>query len=41
LPMLAKECLDLYGRSTSPLAFDLEKMIKFYNSMWNGEFSVL
>jgi alcohol dehydrogenase class IV len=40
LPNLAKECLELYSRSTSPLVFDLEKMMKLYHLMWKGEFSV-
>jgi alcohol dehydrogenase len=41
LSTLAKECLELYPRTTSPLVFDLGMMNRFYESMWNGTLSVL
>jgi alcohol dehydrogenase class IV len=36
LPTLARECLELYPRPNSPLAFDDKSMGSFYRAMWEG-----
>jgi alcohol dehydrogenase class IV len=36
LRVLAKECLDLYGRPNSILVFDFESMLELYQKIWEG-----
>jgi alcohol dehydrogenase class IV len=37
LPALAEECLEMYPRPNSPLAFDEKSMGQFYRMMWEGK----
>jgi alcohol dehydrogenase class IV len=37
LPMLARECLNLYYRQNSPVVFDEKSMTHFYRMMWEGD----
>ncbi|MDG6912714.1 MAG: iron-containing alcohol dehydrogenase [Nitrososphaerota archaeon] len=37
LPVLARECLDMYPRPNSPLAFDQRSMEGLYRTMWEGQ----
>ncbi len=39
LPMLARECLELYPRPNSPLVFDEKSMTHFYHMIWEGQLS--
>jgi len=34
---LAKECLEVYPRTNSPLVFDQKSMTRLYRNMWSGE----
>lgn len=37
LPVLARECLNLYYRQNSPVVFDEKSMTHFYRMMWEGD----
>ncbi|MDV3277078.1 MAG: iron-containing alcohol dehydrogenase [Nitrososphaerales archaeon] len=37
LPMLARECIQMYPRPNSPLVFDEKSMTHFYQMMWDGK----
>lgn len=37
LEELAKECISLYYRKNSPLVFDYQSMLRFYEDIWEGK----
>jgi lactaldehyde reductase len=39
LSSLAKECIEMYPRSNSPLVFDERSMVHFYRMIWEGKLS--